>query len=101
MIKGFDNAVLGMEVGEIKNVKIVSGEAYGDIRDDAYVTVGKENFPPGFNPIIGEMVQGTTQSGQPIQALIHDIKENDIILNMNHPLAGENLNFQIELVEIS
>jgi FKBP-type peptidyl-prolyl cis-trans isomerase 2 len=101
MIKGFDNAVLGMEVGEIKNVKLSPDEAYGNIREDAYIPVGKENFPPDFEAIVGEMVQGSTQSGQPIQAVIHEVKENDIILNMNHPLAGEHLNFKIELVELN
>lgn len=101
MIKGFENAVIGMEVGEVKEVNLPPNESYGDIRQDAYIPVDKSNFPPDFEPTVGEMVQGTTQTGQPIQARIHEINGNEIVLDMNHPFAGKNLNFKIELVEIS
>ena len=61
----------------------------------------KENFPPDFVAVEGEMVQGRTENGQPINALIIEVQDSDVILDMNHPLAGEELNFEIELVEIS
>lgn len=101
MIKGFDNALLEMSVGEKKKVNIKSEDAYGERNSQAIIAVEKKNFPPDFNFAVGEMVQGTTEQGQPINAVILEIQENDIILDANHPLAGEELNFEIELVEIS
>jgi len=101
MIKGFDNALVEMEVGQKKTVNLKAEEAYGPRREESIMAVAKENFPPDFEAKEGEMVQGRTENGQPINALIIEVQENDIILDMNHPLAGEELNFEIELVEIS
>jgi len=101
MIKGFDDALVEMEVGQKKTVNLKPEEAYGPRREEAITAVAKENFPPDFVAKEGEMVQGRTESGQPINALIIEVQENDVILDMNHPLAGEELNFEIELVEIS
>lgn len=101
MIKGFDDALVEMEVGQKKTVNLKPEEAYGPRREEAITAVAKENFPPDFVAKEGEMVQGRTESGQPINALILEVQENDVILDMNHPLAGEELNFEIELVEIS
>jgi len=101
MIKGFDNALIEMEVGDKKSVNLPPEEAYGPRREEAISTVTKDNFPPDFELKEGEMVQGRTESGHPINALILEVQENDVILDMNHPLAGQELNFEIELVEIS
>lgn len=101
MIKGFDNALVEMEVGQKKTINIKSEDAYGPRREEAIIAVSKENFPPDFKADEGEMIQGQTENGQPITAVVVEVQENDIILDMNHPLAGEELNFEIELVEIS
>lgn len=101
MIKGFDNALVEMSVGDKKKINIKSDEAYGPRREEAIMVVSKENFPPDFVAKEGEMVQGQTENGQPITALVLEVQEKDVILDMNHPLAGEELNFEIELVEIS
>ena len=101
MIKGFDNALVEMEVGQKKTINIKPEDAYGHRTEDAITAVAKENFPPDFEAKEGEMVQGRTETGQPINALIIEVQEKDIILDMNHPLAGKELNFEIELVEIS
>ena len=101
MIKGFDDALVEMEIGQKKTVNLKPEEAYGPRREEAITAVAKENFPPDFEAKEGEMVQGRTETGQPINALIIEVQDNDVILDMNHPLAGEELNFEIELVEIS
>lgn len=101
MIKGFDSALVEMTVGDKKTVNIKPEEAYGERKEEAITAVAKENFPPDFVAKEGEMVQGRTESGQPINALIIEVQDSDVILDMNHPLAGEELNFEIELVEIS
>ena len=100
MIKGFDTALLEMEVGQTKKVNLQPLDAYGDIRPEAIQEVPKNQFPPDFKLDKGGMVEGRTQSGQPLRATIKEVKDTSIILDMNHPLAGKELNFEIELVEI-
>ena len=100
MIKGFDEAVLDMEVGQKKNVTIPPAEAYCEYNEEANIKVPKSNFPENFEFIQGGLVEGSTESGQPVAALIIEIYENEVLMDFNHPLAGESLNFEIELVEI-
>ena len=100
MIKGFDEGVVGMEVGETKDIHIKPEDAYGLRKEEAQTEVPKESLPPDFNPKIGETVQGQTVDGRPILAKVKELQENKVILDLNHPLAGEELNFNVELVEI-
>lgn len=100
MIPGFDSAVEGMAVGEIKDVTLDPTQAYGNRTEDAVMPVSRKNFPDDFVVEIGAMVQGSTAQGMPVQAVIMGEDEENIILDMNHPLAGKSLNFNIELVEI-
>ena len=101
MIKGFDDGVLNLSVGDKRNLNLSPENAYGEIDERAIIPVEKTNFPPEFEFEIGGMVQGRTQQGMPINAKILEIKENEIILDMNHPLAGKTLNFDVEVMEIS
>ena len=100
MIKGFDEGVIGMEVGEIKDLHLKPEEAYGLRKEEAQTEVPREALPPDFNPEIGETVQGQTIDGRPILAKVKELQEGKVILDLNHPLAGEELNFKVELVEI-
>lgn len=100
MIQGFDNALLGMEKGDTKQVTISANEAYGESREEAIQSVPKTNFPPNFDGKVGSMVQGQNQMGQPIQALIVEEQDDSYVLDFNHPLAGKELNFSIELVDV-
>ena len=100
MIKGFDEGVVGMEVGETKDLHLKPEDAYGLRKEEAQTEVPKESLPPDFNPKIGETVQGQTVDGRPILAKVKELQENKVILDLNHPLAGEELNFNVELVEI-
>ena len=68
--------------------------------EDAVMPVSRKNFPDDFKVEIGAMVQGSTKEGMPIQATIVGEDEENLILDMNHPLASKTLNFNIELVEI-
>ncbi len=100
MIKGFDQALLEMEVGQTKKINLKPTDAYGDMKPEAIQEVPKSTFPPNFELTEGGMVEGRTQSGQPMRATVKEVKESSVILDMNHPLAGKELNFEIELVEI-
>ena len=100
MIPGFDSGVLGMSIGETKNLSLTAEEGYGEKNDEALQEVSKQFFPPEFNFTAGEMVQGTTPEGQPLLAKIISEAEETVVLDFNHPLAGEGLNFEVELMEI-
>jgi len=100
MIKGFDEGVIGMEVGETKDLHLKPEDAYGLRKEEAQTEVPKKALPSDFNPKIGETVQGQTIDGRPILAKVKELQEDKVILDLNHPLAGEELNFNIELIEI-
>lgn len=100
VIPGFDNAVMGLAVGESKSVNIPSEEAYGPYQENMVLAIEKDKFPEGLNLTVGEQLQIPSQSGQPIVVVIKEVADDKVTLDANHPLAGEDLNFNIELVEI-
>jgi len=100
MITGFNNGVIGMKVGETKTVKIAPTDAYGDHNPAAIQEVTKENFPDDFQFETGRIVQGTVQNGQPFIATILEEQDSTVKLDFNHPMAGKDLNFEIELLSI-
>ena len=100
LIPGFDNALPGMTVGETKSVAVTALDAYGEVNPQAVETVPKTVFPPDMPLEVGGMVQGRAPTGQPVVARIEAVEDESVTLDMNHPLAGKNLNFEIELVSI-
>jgi FKBP-type peptidyl-prolyl cis-trans isomerase 2 len=100
MIKGFDAAVNGMAIGEKKSVTIPSKEAYGEKREDMMVDIPMEQVPADIKPEVGMELSLQNQSGQPMPVKVVHVDEEKIILDANHPLAGEDLIFDITLVEI-
>lgn len=99
MIPGFDRALVGMTVGETRNIHITSQEAYGPRQPDAVQTVPKTAFPDDFEYLVGEVIQGNGPQG-PFLAKIQEERETEVLLDFNHPLAGEDLDFEIELVAV-
>jgi FKBP-type peptidyl-prolyl cis-trans isomerase 2 len=100
VIKGFDEGVMGMSIGDKKTVSIQAGDAYGDKSEDMLVEFPKEQFPPDMNPEVGMQLNMTNGNGQVILVTIVEVKEDSVILDANHPLAGRDLVFDIELVSI-
>ena len=100
MIPGFEQGVTGMEIGETKTIEILSKLAYGEVNSEAKIKVGRDQFPPDFKLIIDEVIQGKTKSGKPALAKIVEVNEKEVTLDMNHPLAGKDLKFEVELLEI-
>ena len=100
MISGFDAATEGMTIGQTKNVKLSPGEAYGDVNPAAFQVVPNNAFPNDFVPEPGAMVHGQTPEGQNFSARVHQLQENTVTLDFNHPMAGKTLNFEIELVSV-
>ncbi|WP_194774429.1 FKBP-type peptidyl-prolyl cis-trans isomerase [Pararhodonellum marinum] len=100
MIKGFDAAVQGMAVGEDKSVTIPSKEAYGDKREDMMVDVPITQVPADIKPQVGMDLSIQNQNGQPMPVKVVHVDEEKITLDANHPLAGEDLVFDIKLVDV-
>ncbi|MEO9021915.1 MAG: peptidylprolyl isomerase [Ginsengibacter sp.] len=101
MIKGFDNAIPGMAVGEKKTINIAPGDAYGEKNADAIIEFPKSNIPEDMKLEPGMKLQLQNQQGQPVPVVVTEIKDDVVILDANHELAGKELIFDIELVEIS
>lgn len=99
MIPGFEKAVSGMEVGQSKQVSIPSDEAYGEKKKEMIMEVPKENFPPDITPEVGQQLAVNTQ-GKQVPVTVTEVSGDTVILDANHPLAGKDLKFDIELVEI-
>ena len=100
LIPAFEEAVVGMEVGESKTAKLTADEAYGQHRDDMMITVPKNELPADLDPNVGDMLQMIESTGNRILVTVVEISESSITLDANHPLAGKNLTFDIELKEI-
>lgn len=100
LIPGFEAALPGMKVGEVKNIKLEPVDAYGDVNPEAFETVPHSSFPKDFEFEVGAMVRGQNAMGREIIAKIDSVKDDAIVLNFNHPLAGKTLNFEIELLSV-
>jgi FKBP-type peptidyl-prolyl cis-trans isomerase 2 len=101
LIKGFEDAVRGMTVGEMKTIRIASGEAYGPYRDDLVMSINKGQLPPDIDARQGVILSLRHPNGGTIDALISEVTDDSVTLDANHPLAGEDLTFELELVEIA
>jgi peptidylprolyl isomerase len=101
LIKGFEEAVIGMSVGETKLVRILSDEAYGSHRQELLLKFNKNDFPPDIEPKEGLVINLVSPEGRALLATIIEISEDSVTLDANHPLAGKNLTFNIDLVEIA
>ncbi|MGD8747824.1 MAG: peptidylprolyl isomerase [Balneolaceae bacterium] len=100
LIPGFEKAVIGMEVGDNTTVEIASKDAYGARREDLELEVSKSDLPDNIEPKAGMQLQMQQKNGQAIPVQITAVKDDYVKLDANHPLAGKDLTFDIELVEI-
>lgn len=100
VIQGFDNGVLDMQEGEKKTIEIPVGKAYGPRDEKLIIDFPKENIPPDMKPEEGMQLQLTNADGQAFPVVVRTVGEKTVQLDANHPLAGEDLIFDIELVAI-
>lgn len=100
VIAGFDSAVTGMSPGQTETVTIPADEAYGEKREDLVFAVPREQLPPEITPEVGMQLQ--MQQGQQVAVVtITRVEPSQVTIDANHPLAGKDLTFDLELVEIS
>lgn len=100
VIPGFEGAVAGMAPGDQRTTTVPAEEAYGPRRDDLLVAIPRERLPDGMDPNVGEKLEMATSEGQTVPVVVADADERAIVVDANHPLAGEDLVFEIELVKI-
>ncbi|MGK7311200.1 MAG: FKBP-type peptidyl-prolyl cis-trans isomerase [Candidatus Longimicrobiales bacterium M2_2A_002] len=100
VIPGFDRAVEGLGIGESREVTLKPEEGYGEPREDLVVDVDRSQFPEEEDPAVGRQVQVQVAPGQNRVATITGIEDESVTLDLNHPLAGKELTFDVELVEI-
>lgn len=100
VIPGFESGVAEMEVGEKKTIHIPAEEAYGERREDLVMQFERSMLPEGLEPEVGMGLQMQGPQGQPVPVTITEFDEENITIDANHQLAGQNLNFELELVEV-
>ena len=100
IIPDFEEAVIGMSPGESKTVKIPSERAYGTHQKDLVIVVNRKEIPPKIKPKVNQQLQLTHPDGHSFIVVVTDITEETITLDANHPLAGKDLTFDIQLVGI-
>ncbi len=100
VIPGFNDGVIGMSIGEKKTIKILAKDAYGPRDEELIIELPKSRVPENLNPQVGQRIQIGQQGGERLLVTVVQIGEDNITLDANHPLAGEDLTFDIELVEI-
>ncbi|MBK1620371.1 peptidylprolyl isomerase [Lamprobacter modestohalophilus] len=101
MISGFEEAVVGMTLGENKTITIASGEAYGERNESMVQQVPRTAIPPEIKLAQGMLLQAQGPDGETLQFTVADFNDEEVTVDGNHPLAGRDLTFQLELVQIA
>lgn len=100
VIPGFEKEVVGMTPGDTKTITIGSEQAYGPYRDDQVIEVERERLPDEIEPEVGHQLQVQQADGSTSVVVIKDVTEEKVVLDANHPLAGQDLTFDLELVKV-
>lgn len=100
VIQGFDRALVDMEPGQKKNVNIPAAEAYGPRAEELVAEIPRERIPENIQLEVGQQLQLSLADGGEAIVMIVDLSEKTVTLDANHPMAGMDLNFELELVEI-
>jgi FKBP-type peptidyl-prolyl cis-trans isomerase 2 len=100
VIAGFEQAIIGMNLGESKTMTIPEEQAYGQRRQDMIVTVQRDQLPPDLNPAVGQRLELTQTDDQNVLVTVTAMTDTTLTLDANHPLAGKDLIFDIELLKI-
>ena len=100
VIPGFDSAVSGLSIGESVKVDIPAAEAYGERNAQLIQVMERKMLPPDIEPEVGQEYMAMSQTGQQVTVVVVDVSDDSVTLDANHPLAGKDLTFEIELVKI-
>ncbi|GAA4884662.1 peptidylprolyl isomerase [Flaviramulus aquimarinus] len=100
LIPGFEKGIMAMALNEKKTINIPVAEAYGEVQQELFYDVKKEQLPQDMAPEVGMGLASKGEDGREVQFRIAEVKEDHIVVDANHPLAGHDLTFDLELVEI-
>ncbi|MBE7638884.1 peptidylprolyl isomerase [Salegentibacter sp. BLCTC] len=100
LIPGFEKGLIDMKVNEKKTINIPKEEAYGEPREELIQEVQKSQLPEEIKPEVGMGLVSKSPDGQEMNLVVRDVKEDTIVVDGNHPLAGKDLVFDLEVVEI-
>jgi FKBP-type peptidyl-prolyl cis-trans isomerase SlyD len=100
IIPGLENGLMGMRVGEEKIITVDPKDAYGEVDQKAFKEFPKTTMPKGMEPKVGMVLQAQAPDGESFPATISAIKDDKVVLNFNHPLAGKQLKFQVKVLNI-
>lgn len=100
VISGFEETVVGMEAGQSKTATVPPEKAYGERTNDRIVTIDKNTFPEEIDPEVGQRLQVKQPDGRTIPVVVARVDEDEVTLDANHPLAGRELTFEIEVVDV-
>lgn len=100
VIPGFEKAVVGLKVGDKKSVKVAPEDAYGPVDPSAIQNISKKQLPPEITPKAGMVLSAHGNDGQTMPVKIVEVKDDVVVVDFNHPLAGKTLNFDVEVLEI-
>jgi len=98
IIKGFDDAMIGMKKGEEKTIKLESEQAYGNQNAELLKKIPRDKLPKEPQPQVGMMLGLNSPDGQQIPARIAEVNDKEVTIDLNHPLAGKNLTFKIKVL---
>ena len=101
VIPGFEDAVIGMQVGETKTSRITTDKAYGSHLEEMVVVFERNRLPKDFQPSVGQLLQFRRDDGQVIEVTVTGISDTSVTFDGNHPLAGKDLIFEIQLLGIT
>lgn len=97
IVPGLESQLAGLKVGESKSVTVEPAQGYGLVQDEALIEVPIEKIPPEAREV-GRRLQGTGPEGQPVQPVVKEVREKIVVLDFNHPLAGQTLNFDVKIL---
>ena len=100
LIPGFEKGLLDMKLNEKKTIEIAKADAYGDVNKDLIQEIKKAQLPQDMEPEVGMGLISKTPDGQEINLVVVEVKEDTVVIDGNHPLAGRDLIFDLEVVEI-
>jgi len=100
VIEGFENAIIGMKESESKTVVIPVDQAYGPINEDYVLKAPRDKMPPDLDPFVGLQLLMPVPNSEPVPVTVTEFNDEEVTLDANHPLAGKELTFELELVGI-
>jgi FKBP-type peptidyl-prolyl cis-trans isomerase SlyD len=101
IVPGLERQLAGLKVGDSKDITVTAEEGYGPVDPEAFVEVPKTQLPQQGAPEVGAVLRGTDPEGRQFRAVIHEVREASVMLNLNHPLAGKTLQFKIKVLRLS